>query len=268
MIIDSHVHLDDVMHMKISGEKRVRRLLDAMAKNKVSHSLILADIPFPGEKAEYLTHEQTLKLIGDHPELHLVGKVPLKLAKSSTYLKKVGNYIKAGKMIGIKLYPGYEKFYPQDPVYSKVYDICEEFDVPVMIHSGDVMQEGNLKYARPLFVDELASKRPNLKIIICHMGSPWQLDTAAVTTKNKNVYTDTAGLFYNKLDKGMKLFLERKIEEFVHWNMHGEKLIFGSDWPITDVADTIKLINGIPHFSKRERELIFSKSAKKLFRIK
>ena len=99
------------------------------------------------------------------------------------------------------------------------------------------------------------------------MGNPWQLDTAAVTYKNKNVYADVAGLFYEHLDEKMLKFLKHKIEEFVQWNAKGEKLIFGTDWPITDVGDTIKLIDN--HlFSKKEKELIFSENARKLFKLK
>ena len=72
-------------------------------------------------------------------------------------------------MIGIKLYPGYENFYPQDKRYNKVYDICEEFDIPVMIHTGDVMDKGRLKFAMPLHIDELANKRSELKIIMTEL---------------------------------------------------------------------------------------------------
>jgi hypothetical protein len=170
-------------------------------------------------------------------------------------------------MVGIKLYPGYEPFYPHDKRYRKVYDLCEQFDIPVMLHTGDVMTSGVLEYATPLHVDRLASSRPELKIIMCHMGNPWQLDAAAVTFKNENVYADTAGLFYKKLGEHAKLFLHRKIEEFVHWNEKAEKLVFGSDWPITSVKDTIALINSL-HFSKKEKHKIFCGNAKKLFGLK
>lgn len=271
MIIDCHVHLDDVMHMKVSPAKRLQRLLTAMKQNKVDHAFILADIPSPEELKHlchdaYLSHEETLEMLKTHPNLHLVGRVPLPLCQNDAYLRTVRSHIAAKRIIGIKLYPGYEQFFAHDKHYSKVYDLCEEFDVPVMIHTGDVMEGGYLEYATPLHVDRLAAKRPELKIIMCHMGNPWQLDAAAVTFKNENVYADTAGLFYKKLNPHTKSFLRRKIEEFVHWNEKGEKLIFGSDWPITDVGDTIKLIDTL-HFSKKEKHLIFCGNAKKLFGI-
>jgi predicted TIM-barrel fold metal-dependent hydrolase len=218
-------------------------------------------------KEQMLSHEDLLELIEPHPQLYLVGKVPLPAAQNAAYLRQLKRLIAAKNIIGIKLYPGYEPFYPNDKRYAKVYDLCEQFEIPVMLHTGDVMERGYLKYALPLHVDELATTRPALTIIICHMGNPWQLDTAAVTFKNENVYADTAGLFYRRIDPGIEAFLHEKIDDFIHWNAKGEKLIFGSDWPVTDVRDTRKLIDGLC-FSKKERHLIFCGNAKKLFKIK
>jgi len=244
----------------------LQALLQTMRKNNVNHSLILAEIsPIVGSKP--MNHEDILKLIEPYPQLHLVGKVPLKFSRNAGYLKKVRKHVEAREMLGIKLYPGYEPFYPHDNRFDKVYDMCEEFEIPVMLHSGDIMEKGYLKYAMPLHVDELASGRPDLKIIICHMGNPWQLDTAAVTSKNVNVYADTSGLFDKKLDRGMKIFLQHRIEEFISWNAKSEKLIFGSDWPITDVKDTIDLINGL-HITRKDKKLIFSDNAKNLVLLK
>ena len=267
MIIDAHTHLDDVNLTGFSKEKRLEQLLKTMKKNKIDHALVLADIPsHPEEKM--LSNEELLRLIEPHKQLHLVGKVPLSACQNAAFLTQVRKHVEKGNMVGIKLYPGYELFYPNDQRYNNVYNICQEFDIPVMFHSGDVMYGGSLKHAQPLYIDEVASSRPKLKIIVCHMGNPWILDTAALTSKNENVYADMAGLFYKRLDPGMKMFLERKIEEFVHWNAHGEKLIFGTDWPITDVGDTIKIIKDDKSLSSKDKKLIFGENTKKLFKIK
>jgi predicted TIM-barrel fold metal-dependent hydrolase len=266
MIIDCHTHLDNIMHTRQFAEKRLQILLEVMKKNNVDRALVLAEVPIhPHEKI--MSNEQLLKLIEPYKQLHLVGKVPLKDCQNKKYLKNLQGHIAAKRIVGIKLYPGYEKFYAHEKRYGKVFDLCEKFDIPVMIHAGDVMERGYLKYATPLHIDELATDRPELKIIICHMGNPWQLDTAAVAFKNENVYADTAGLFYRHIGKGERKFLHRKIEEFIQWNAKGEKLIFGSDWPITDVKDTVHLINELC-LSKKEKHLIFCKNAMKLFKIK
>src|SRR3990172_9841033 len=156
MIIDSHTHLDDVMLAGLSAEKRLQSLLQTMKRNKIEHALVLADIPVHKEE-KMLSNEEMLKLIGPHKQLHLVGKVPLPLCQNAAFLTKVRRLVKEKKVVGIKLYPGYETFYPHDKRYNNVYNICEEFDIPVMFHSGDVMYKGNLKYAQPLHIDEVAT---------------------------------------------------------------------------------------------------------------
>jgi hypothetical protein len=265
MIIDCHTHIDDVTRTGKKPQQRLKLLLKTMKDNKTDMAFILADIPLAGSTG-FLTNEEILQLIEPHRQLKLVGKVPLHSAKSKPYLKRLERHIDAGRVIGIKLYPGYEAFYAHDKRYDRTFDLCEQYDIPVMFHTGDVMELGFLRYATPLHIDELATKRPELKIIMCHMGSPWQLDAAAVAFKNENVYADTAGLFYKKLDARMQSFLHKKIEEFIEWTGKGEKLLFGSDWPITPVNGTKKLINSLC-FSSWEKHAIFCRNAKKLFRV-
>jgi hypothetical protein len=266
MIIDCHTHLDDITHTGKKVQERLKALLKTLKQNKVDKAFVLADIPFPHDK-HFLTNEEFIALIKPYKQLKLVGKVPLRQSTNKKYLQGIKKHLEQKELVGIKLYPGYEPFYAHDKRYGKVYDLCEQYDVPVMMHTGDVMEEGYLKYATPLHVDELATKRQDLKIIMCHMGSPWQLDAAAVTFKNENVYADTAGLFSKKLDATMQHFLHHKIEEFIEWNGKAEKLVFGTDWPITPIKDTITLINSL-HLSNKEKHLIFCGNAKKLFRIR
>ena len=66
-------------------------------------------------------------------------------------LRELADFLSGGLVKGLKLYPGYEPFYPHDPRVKVVYDLAEEFDVPVMIHTGDTYTpKGKLKYAHPL----------------------------------------------------------------------------------------------------------------------
>ena len=52
-------------------------------------------------------------------------------------LREISDYLKEGLVKGLKLYPGYEPFYPHDNRLQVVYDLAIEYDVPVMVHSGD-----------------------------------------------------------------------------------------------------------------------------------
>ena len=101
----------------------------------------------------------------------------------------------AGEIKGLKIYPGYEPFYPADQKFEPAYKLAEEFDVPVMIHTGDTYApQGKVKYSHPLNVDEVAVDYPKVKFLICHLGNPWFRDCMEVVYKNENLYTDISGL--------------------------------------------------------------------------
>jgi uncharacterized protein len=54
-------------------------------------------------------------------------------------LKYCRQWLKNGIIKGIKLYCRYEHHYPYDERYQNVYDMCIEYDCPIMIHTGGTM---------------------------------------------------------------------------------------------------------------------------------
>ena len=42
----------------------------------------------------------------------------------------------------MKIYPGYEPFYPNDKKFDPLYDLCEKYDLPLMIHTGEIFKKG------------------------------------------------------------------------------------------------------------------------------
>lgn len=72
---------------------------------------------------------------------------------------------------GVKLYPTYNFFYPNDPMLYPLYEAAQELGLPVMFHTGlSVFKGSRLKYGDPIFYDDIAVDFPELKIIMCHGG--------------------------------------------------------------------------------------------------
>ncbi|HJS82057.1 MAG TPA: amidohydrolase family protein [Nitrososphaera sp.] len=90
--------------------------------------------------------------------------------------KFYGECLKDGQIKGLMLYCGYEHYYPFDNRYQKIYDLCVEYGVPAMFHTGDTFSARGNRYSRPLNIDEVAVYNPELTIMICHLGNPWILD--------------------------------------------------------------------------------------------
>jgi predicted TIM-barrel fold metal-dependent hydrolase len=119
------------------------------------------------------------------------------------------NYIKeyietTDKIVGIKLYPGYQHFYPTDEVCEPIYEFAEKHKLVVVFHNGDVWDDKNyalLKYAKACHIDEVAVRHPNVRFTLSHLGFPDILETAMIVNKNPNVYTCISGIIDTNYEK-------------------------------------------------------------------
>jgi predicted TIM-barrel fold metal-dependent hydrolase len=135
---------------------------------------------------------------------------------------------------GIKLGPNYQNFDPLGDNARLVYAEAERRGLPIVFHQGaSPVQDAPLRYAHPLTIDEVAIGYPELRIVMAHMGHPWQADTIVTIRKHPNVYADISALFYRPWSfyAGMRLATE--------WNVL-PKLLFGSDYPIIAPGETIE----------------------------
>lgn len=174
----------------------------------------------------------------------------------------------SGVIAGMKLYAGYYHFYINDPVYDPIYALAEKYDLAVAVHSGDTYSDrGLLKYSQPLCVDELAVKRPDLRIVICHMGVPWVFDACEVAAKNRNVYVDLSGMLVGDADFVRRMTTEPLIVDRCRQALafldDYDKVLFGTDWPLAPMGAYIdfckKLIPTPAH------EKVFYENALKVY---
>lgn len=163
------------------------------------------------------------------------------------HLADLERMLKRPDCAGIKLYAGYYQYFVTDKIYEPVYELALKYDLPVAIHSGDTYSDnGLLKYSHPLAVDELACTHTNMKIVICHLGNPWVLDTAEIVYKNENVYSDMSGLLVGDSERfswfcDKELFLNIFRTGMIFANRY-DKFLYGSDWPLSRMEDYIKMI--------------------------
>jgi predicted TIM-barrel fold metal-dependent hydrolase len=148
-----------------------------------------------------------------------------------------------------------------------VYDLAEEFDVPLMIHSGDTYSpKGRIKFSHPIHVDDLAVERPGLKIIICHIGNPWIRDCMEVVYKNQNVYTDISGLTLGDFDDRFERFMQRQLQEMLSYGVEPDSVLFGTDWPIASMESYIDFIEELK-MPEKERHKVMYENAAQLFKL-
>src|SRR3954451_2677090 len=123
---------------------------------------------------------------------------------------------------GLKLYPTYSYYYPNDRMLYPLYATAQTLGIPVMCHTGSSVFPGSrLKYGDPLYLDDVAVDFPDLVLFITHGGRPFWYDRAyALARLHPNVYIDVSGLPPRKL-----------LEYFPELPRVADKIVFGSDWP-------------------------------------
>lgn len=137
------------------------------------------------------------------------------------------------KMRGIKLLPMYAGFYPQDRKLDELWTYASRHNLPVLLHMGTTfVDQAPLDCTLPRHLDLVAIRYPECRIIIAHLGHPYEGETVAVIRKHSNVYADVSALCYRPFQLYHSLML---VQEYGVW----PKLFFGTDFPVTTVNETV-----------------------------
>jgi uncharacterized protein len=174
-------------------------------------------------------------------------------------------------LAGVKLFPGYLPFYPHDPRLAPVYEFAHRRGLPVMIHQGDTLDRaGRLKFARPIEVDEVAVRYPDVRFVLCHFGNPWMEEAAELVYKNENVYADTSGLLAPPTAHYFDRMIERcrrRLFNAIVTVGAPDRILYGSDWPLESLETAVDLVDGLD-LPLEDREAILGGNARGLFGVR
>ena len=214
-IIDSHVHLSKFEHEEQSFVQIRDSLLSSMETHGIRFSYIMPDSE-PGNGVSVL--DETLQIVNDHPRLKVLGTANIPSLKNEL-VSKLDTLAAGGKIIGIKLYPGFELFYPDDAKCHALYKICLNYDIPVLFHSGETMDEAFREdYNSPNQFEKVAKRFPKLMIIIAHFSQPHLEECKNLILEMPNVYADISGLAHPSVEKSL-----REEGNFKHFRSSREK---------------------------------------------
>jgi len=264
MIIDCHTHVNNYHDEGVDDlAGAIERLARDMRRNRVDAALILSSYKVsPGRPSTRSVVEATAA----HSNLWVVAGLSYETFRPEE-LDEIRPGVESGKVKGLKLYPGYQPFYPYDARFAPAMAFAREHALPVMIHTGDTYTpKGKLKYAQPLHVDELAVDHPDVDFVICHLGNPWMRDTMEVVYKNANVYTDFSGLVLGNFEDRFESYLRKQIQELLLYGVQPEKLLYGTDWPIASMESYLEFMEELrmpPH----DRRLMMYENAIRLFKL-
>jgi uncharacterized protein len=142
-------------------------------------------------------------------------------------------------MRGIKLSPHYQNFAPMDPRACAIYATAERLGLPIVFHQAtSPRRTAPLRWAHPMELDEVATAFPDLRIVVAHLGHPWQADMVALIRKHPNVYTDISAQFYRPWG-----FYNALCTCMEYAQLH--KVFFGTDYPVTEPQETLDALRSV-----------------------
>jgi len=169
---------------------------------------------------------------------------------------------------GLKVGPVYQHFDPRDPRFWPLFAECERLDLPVIIHMGTTYpSKARLEYAKPLLLEPLIMAHPRLRMIIAHLGHPWEEDAVALIRKSPRVFADISALHFRPWR-----FWQALTTAAEYGVTH--KLLLGSDFPNGTTGDAIAglaavndIVEGtrLPRFPEAAQDAIVHENSNRFF---
>ncbi|WP_341282720.1 amidohydrolase family protein [Paenibacillus sp. FSL H8-0537] len=255
-IIDAHVHYSNIAAFKETAQALAA--IDYTASGLLKefrNAGVIAGVgmgvtetvegAFPDSAA---LNPMLLDLSGQLPDnlFTCVGINPLTLHLDGQ-LEALEQSLRSKNVVGIKLYAGYYHYNVGDEIYDPVYRLASTYELPIVIHGGlTYSDKGLLKYSHPLSMEETFLKHRNLTFMLCHLGDPWVMETAALLEKNPNLYADLSGWIVGDAAKVERLLQEQTYtDHFRRAIVFAEKydrLVFGTDWPLVPLDAYIQFV--------------------------
>lgn len=268
-IIDCHVHFSErkddalIRFAQLNGLRyTLEDLLATMKRHDVKHGLLLS----PPLRQGVLPNEDVIALCKKSDGL----LSPVVTVDPSTKEVRAAVKIAEGNQKDVKAFKvrlGYVKAEATSPLFNPLYDYAESKKLPVLFHTGDTaFTNGDLRLSHPLSLDGLANRREELLIVLCHFGNPWFDDVAELIYKHPNVYTDVSGLITH-IGTYTEKYVEwvaRRISEAIFYAGGADKVIFGTDYPVTKHKDALYLVKKLD-IDESDKEKILAENAERVF---
>jgi uncharacterized protein len=232
--------------------------------NIINEAKVSQVVVFGNDAQDETTNDTLVGLKDKFPEK--IFCLPEINIKQSDVLERMTIFVKEQKMSGFKIYPSKCFCYPDDHKMFKIYERAVELDVPIAFHSGrvpgDFKKYGLLKYAQPIYLDEVAARFPELKIVISHAGNP-MFEQTLMLGNRENINIDLTGVTGQWRDKFSMLF-ERYGENRM---LHGGPNHYHKRYFLSCINDMLELLKE-KQINNVAVQKIMGLNAKRIFNIK
>ena len=248
MILDAHVHLPCHDAGLVTFEEKKEALLKDIQKAEVDGVIVISD----SESSSLIgTPDDCVALFANIGHVFVMGGIS-PLIEYEVRLARLDALLAEKKVIALKLYPGHEAFYIDDPKLDAAYDLCEKYRVPMAVHTG----WDNPQYSRPHLFCELAKRRPSLRIVICHLCWP-DLDLCYEATADcPNVFYDISSLAH---DTGLLERTRQSLNRIAQDS--SQRILLGSDYGACSMEAHIALVRSLKISQQAKQRILYDNAA-------
>ena len=155
---------------------------------------------------------------------------------------------------GVKLHPDIQNFKIDDYRCLKIYELCEEAGLPILMHTGDYRYDNS----NPNRLLPILNIYSGLTVIGAHFGgwSIWE-EASEKLSGVPNLFVDCSSTMgFTSLETTKKAIM----------NYGVDRVLFGTDYPMWGPSDELQKFFALG-LSEEENRMILSENAKKLFSI-
>ncbi len=239
MIIDTHVHCfsDKIAQRALSTMKAmsselslytdgtVNGVLESMEKSGVDISVICPVAT--NTKQNKKVNDFCIDVNNNNKNLISLGALHPKLEDWKDELKR----IKDAGLVGIKLHPEYQSFFPDEAHMIEIYEYCNKLDMAIVFHAGVDIGFPDPVHATPDRLKKVCERVDTSRFAFAHMGG-WNLwDGVEEYLIGQNVYLDVSYSF-DFID-------DERLIRMIRTHGH-EKILFATDSPWRDPSRVCK----------------------------
>lgn len=148
---------------------------------------------------------------------------------------------------GLKLGPAYQHFDPTDRKHWPFFQAVQRHGIPIIWHQGTTFpSRAKLRWSTALWLEDIALDFPDLRMIVAHLGHPWEEDLVALIRKAPNMYADISAVHYRPWR-----YWQAMVTAMEYGVTH--KLLLASDFPsatIDNVIAGLRNVNAIVEGTK------------------
>ena len=234
--IDMHTHIATGEKVKLAGHAHNRgkpgQHPDEMAQmyQRLHMMAVIFDVDHETRTGVKMSNADTAGWVKKYPET-FIGFGSVDPWKGTVAVEEVKRCADMG-LRGMKFQQATQAFCPTNSRFFPIYETINRLNLPVIFHGGTTAIHAGtpggggllLEYCKPIpYIDEIAARYPELRIIIAHPAWPWHDDQLAVMRHKGNVYMDLSGW-------APKYFPESIIQNAN--TLVQDKVFFGSDFPM------------------------------------